>query len=147
MTIDEFQAYASRHYWRNAVSYQAFCPHEYLVKNWFHGEEYRLFTEALWFVKRNGFRCFYATKPANIYLADGDYYYWSMDEDPTNDSVLNRARIDDYIFFEVISMIGEELHVRYRRRDEPVQPLGEVRELFRKYSVKEAVRNAASAAE
>ena len=135
MTLDEFRAYAGRHHWQNAVKYEAFCPHEYLVKNKFHGEDYTLFPDVLRFVKRNGFGCYYGRKPMNIYLADGEFYYWSMDEDPTDDTVLNRARIDNFIFFEEDTLLGQILRVRYRRRNEPVQPAQEAQSLFIKYTI------------
>lgn len=142
MTLDDFKAYTGRHSWRNAATYQAFCPHEYLVKNWFHGDDYRLFADVLRFIKENGFYCFYGNKPVNVYLAEGEFYYWSMDEDPTNDNVLNRARIDDYVFyentFESLITFRTELRVRYRRRNEPIQPKDEVMALIEKYSVRRA---------
>ena len=110
MTHTEFQEYIARNKWTFAKTYAAFCPHEYVVKDRLPEEEKAVFEQIVSFIRENGFVAIYGKLGPNRYYTVDDYYYWTMGAPIEETTLLNRAKLSDYEFFQTDSA----LRVRYR---------------------------------
>ena len=114
MSEQEFVQFVGNYRWKFASTYAAFCPHEYIVKDWLPDEEKKWFEDAVIFIRKCGFPAYYG-KNCRMYFVVGDYYYWTMG-DPVKDTIiLNRAKLSSYIFTK--DLFGD-YHIRRRSADE-----------------------------
>lgn len=124
MDHGNMKGFIGDHRWQEAITYREFCPHEYTVRGWLQdSKDVRKFNEVVIYIRTYGFEAIYGRKEPNQYYIVDDYYYWTMPEPVETSDVLNRARIEDYIFWE--DLLGE-LHCRRRRYGEPIQSRDEV---------------------
>ena len=100
MTHSEFEKFIQRNTWIFAKTYASFCPHEYVVKERLTTDDQLVFEQIVTFIRENGYVAIYGRKGPNHYYTVSDYYYWTMGEPVEETNILNRARLDDYIFSE-----------------------------------------------
>ena len=110
MTHTEFQQFIARNTWIFAKTYAAFCPHEYVVKDRLSEEEKAVFEQIVSFIRENGFVAQYGKLRPNRYYSVEDHYYWTMGAPIEETTILNRAKLSDYEFFQTDS----GLRVQYR---------------------------------
>ena len=101
MDHSAFREFIQRHEWIFAKTYAAFCPHEYIVMNRQTKEEWPLFQEIAKRIREEGFDAEYAKLgPNRYYIVDG-YYYWTLDKNPEDTDLINRAKLTDFEFADV----------------------------------------------
>ncbi len=101
MNHDSFRDFISRHEWTFAKTYEAFCPHEYLVAKKQPEEEWPLFPQIAQFIRDEGFTAEYGRLgPNRYYIVDG-YYYWTLDPKAEDTVLINRAKLSDFEFTDV----------------------------------------------
>lgn len=116
ITVQDIKDFIARNKWIFAKTYAAFCPHEYVVKNRLSESDQKLFEKIAIYIREHGFPAQYGKNVRMYYVVD-DRYYWTMGDPIPNTIIINRARLEDYIF-EVTS---SGLKVRRRRGDENIQ--------------------------
>lgn len=82
--------------WIFAKTYADVCPHEYVVKANLDGFSRIAFEAVVQFIRDEGFEALYEARMGKYYILD-DYYYWSMGAPIEKTTVLNRARLSDYV--------------------------------------------------
>ena len=118
-TIADARKFIQFHRWQFAKTYAAFCPHEYHIKTWIRDRtDLQQYIEFSKIILENGFISKYGKLDERPYLIVGDYYYWVLGD---NMEIINRAKLDDYIFWREQRLDSSILRCRYRHRDEPIQ--------------------------
>lgn len=124
--MDGIRRFIKYHRWQFAKRYADFCPHEYVVMAWCKSDKDRSwFEEVESAIEGMGFSSKYGRLEERPYLIVDEYYYWIIHNgpnDPRECTVMNRAKLEDYIFWREHMLDGSILRCRYRRRNEPVQP-------------------------
>ncbi len=92
----EMRLFINRSPWIFAKTYADICPHEYIVKAHLDGLGRIAFGETVQFIMDKGFEAFYEARMGTYYILD-DYYYWTMGAPIEETTILNRARLSDYI--------------------------------------------------
>ncbi len=100
MDHNAFRDFIHRHEWTFAKTYAAFCPHEYLVMNRQPKEEWPLFPEIAKLIREEGFTAEYGKLGPNRYYIVDDYYYWTLDKNPEDTDLINRAKLTDFEFID-----------------------------------------------
>lgn len=98
--------------WIFARTYAAFCPHEYVVKERLSEKSQKSFVDFLNFIEKHGFVAYYGKTPRKYYIV-GDYYYFGTDTPIPQANILNRAKLSD---FEFVELLDGTIKIRRRKK-------------------------------
>jgi len=96
MNDDEMRSFITHSPWIFAKTYADICPHEYIVKKNLDSSQRAVFEDIVKFIRDEGFEAVYEARAGMYYILD-ECYYWTMGAPIEETTVLNRAKLSDYL--------------------------------------------------
>lgn len=85
-----FKEFVEKQKWINAKTYEAFAPHEYILRKNMRGKDYFTFLDFAIYINEKGYTKLFMGKRYTCYDI-GNYRYWTMDKVIKETNLINRV--------------------------------------------------------